>query len=66
MRCRHLDENNQGYFAHMFCATKYAIKLYIASQILIVHAILPFLFETTASSIIKGILKETQSEKETN
>ncbi len=64
MICRHLEENNQGYFMHMFCATKYAIKLYVASQILIVHAIFPFLFETTASDIIKDILKETQREKE--
>ena len=59
---KHLKDANMGYFAHMLCACKYAIKLYVASQVLLVHAILPFLFETTASDIIKGILKETQRE----
>ena len=59
---QHLKDRNTGYFAHMFCAAKYAIQLYFASQVLLVHAIVPCLFETTASDIIKGILKETCDE----
>jgi hypothetical protein len=62
MLCRHLKDTKMGYFAHMLCACKYALKLYVASQVLLVHAILPFLFESTASDIIKSILKETQHE----
>jgi len=57
---QHLKDRNVSYFTHMFCAIKYAIKLYFASQVLLVHAFIPCLFETTASDIIKGILKETQ------
>lgn len=59
---QHLKDKNVSYLAHMFCAIKYAIKLYFASQILLVHAIIPSLFETTASDIIKGIIKETDNE----
>ena len=59
---KHLKDRNVGYFSHMFCAIKYAIKLYFASQILLVHAFIPFLFETTATDIIKEILEETTDE----
>lgn len=59
---QHLKDRNVSYFAHMFCAIKYAIKLYFASQVLLIHAIVPSLFETTASDIIKGILQETTDE----
>ena len=59
---KHLQERNIGYFAHLFCAVKYSIKLYFASQVLLVHAIIPCLFETTASDIIKEIIKETCDE----
>tara|TARA_B100000575_G_C22717749_1_gene431904 strand:- start:135 stop:317 length:183 start_codon:yes stop_codon:yes gene_type:complete len=59
---QHLKDRNVSYFGHMFCATKYAIKLYLASQVLLIHAIVPSLFETTASDIIKGILQETTDE----
>ena len=59
---QHLKDKNTSYFAHMFCAVKYSLKLYFASQVLLIHAIIPSLFETTASDIIKDIIKETQSE----
>ena len=56
---QHLKDRNISYFTHMFCAIKYSIKLYFASQLLLIHAIVPWLFETTASDIIKDIIKET-------
>ena len=57
---KHLTDRNVGNVTHMFCAIKYSIKLDFASQVLLIHAIIPCLFETTASNIIKEILKETQ------
>jgi hypothetical protein len=56
---KHLKDRDIGYFTHMLCALKYSIKLYFASQVLLIHAIVPSLFETTASDIIKKILEET-------
>ena len=57
---KHLTDRNVGYFTHMFCAVKYSVKLYYASQVLLIHSIVPCLFETTASNIIKSIIKETE------
>ena len=62
MLFRHLEDSKMGYFSHMFCAVKYSIKLYYASQILLVHALIPCLFEKTASNIMKSILEETNRE----
>jgi len=59
---QHLKDKNVNYFMHMFCAIKYALKLYFASQVLLIHAIIPSLFETTASDIIRKILEETTDE----
>ena len=62
MLFHHLEDAKMGYFPHLFCAVKYSIKLYCASQILLVHALIPCLFETTAFNIMKGILKEINHE----
>tara|TARA_Y100001938_G_C8100692_1_gene441480 strand:- start:9711 stop:9899 length:189 start_codon:yes stop_codon:yes gene_type:complete len=62
MLFRHLEDKKTGYFSHMFCAIKYSIKLYFASQILLIHAIFPCFFETTASDIMKEIIKEACDE----
>lgn len=62
MLFHHLEDAKMGYFSHMFCAVKYSIKLYCASQILLIHALIPCLFETTASDIMKNILKESHRE----
>jgi hypothetical protein len=62
MLFHHLKDAKMGYFSHMFCAIKYSIKLYCASQILLVHALIPCLFETTASSIMKNILEDANHE----
>ena len=62
MLFHHLEDTKMGYFSHMIRAIKFSIKLYCASQILLVHALIPCLFETTASNIMRGILKETNHE----
>ncbi len=59
---KHLKDRNIGYFSHLLCAIKYSFRLYFASQVLLIHAIIPSLFETTASDIIKEIIKETTNE----
>ena len=58
----HLKNTNKGYFSHMYTAIRYSLKLYLASQALVIHALIPCLFETTASTIIKSIIEETKSE----
>jgi len=62
MLFRHLEDSKMGYFSHLFCAVKYSIKLYCASQILLIHALIPCLFETTATNVMKSILEETNRE----
>ena len=44
---KHLKENGYTYFEHMKKAFGYSIKCQIVSLKLIIHAILPFIFEDT-------------------
>ncbi|SFI64324.1 DUF6356 family protein [Planctomicrobium piriforme] len=51
----HLAEVNMTYAQHWSMATKNSGKLSIASCVLFVHACLPFLFERTASRILRSV-----------
>jgi hypothetical protein len=57
---RHLIEIGENYFAHFSFAAKSSIKLMIASFILIIHAILPFIFIKTGSNYVKKIHNQMQ------
>lgn len=57
---RHLQVIKKSYAQHLYSALRYSLKLYVASQVLLIHAIIPCLFETTATDIIKSILEETE------
>ncbi|MBV9753278.1 MAG: hypothetical protein JO188_12220 [Hyphomicrobiales bacterium] len=51
----HPDAVGESYGEHFGVAMSYSGKLFAASCAAFVHALLPFLFVTTASSAIKGM-----------
>ena len=48
----HLEKANENYFKHMSIAMKISIQLLAASLMAFIHALIPFLFTTGASSKI--------------
>ena len=52
---KHPRSVNETYFEHMWCACKFFIKLQLLSFAALVHAIFPFLFQTTASNGVKKL-----------
>ena len=55
----HLKNMKENYFAHLFEALFIVFSLIRAALACFIHAFFPFIFKTTASGIIKGILKRT-------
>jgi len=51
----HLAEINMTYLQHWSLATKNSGKLTVASVVLLIHACIPFLFERTASRILRSV-----------
>ena len=58
---KHPNKNGMTYFKHMYYSLKFAIMLLIASVQAVIHAILPFLFETSTSDLIRNINKIQKS-----
>lgn len=52
---------NETYFGHMMFAGWFASKLFMAGFAALIHAFLPFLFETTASRIIRELYERTHN-----
>tara|TARA_B110000008_G_C16782791_1_gene489400 strand:- start:219 stop:425 length:207 start_codon:yes stop_codon:yes gene_type:complete len=52
---KHLEEANESYFQHMQFAVKISLQLLLGSFMALIHAILPFLFTTSASKKIKEL-----------
>ena len=52
---------NETYFGHMAFAGWFASKLFMAGGAALVHAFLPFLFETTASRIVRELSERTHN-----
>lgn len=50
----------ETYFGHMAFAAWFASRLFMAGAAALIHALLPFLFETTASSIVRELYERTQ------
>lgn len=50
---------DETYLGHMAFAGWFASRLFLAAGAALVHAILPFLFETTASSIVRQLYERT-------
>ncbi|PHR23360.1 MAG: hypothetical protein COA37_08520 [Hoeflea sp.] len=51
----HPHSVDESYFEHLLFAGKFAGKLFLAACAALMHAILPFTFEKTASGIINEL-----------
>lgn len=51
----HPQSVDETYLQHMAFASKYAFTLFCAACAALVHAFLPFLFEKTASTIVRQL-----------
>ena len=52
---------DETYLGHLMFAAGFASKLFMAGFAAIIHAFLPFLFETTASRIIRELAERTHN-----
>ena len=52
---KHPNSVNETYLEHMWCAIKFSFKLECLACCAFIHAIFPFLCETTASDGIKKL-----------
>ncbi len=57
---------DETYFGHMAFAAWFASRLFMAGGAALVHAILPFLFETTASRIVRELYERTSKRTPTH
>lgn len=51
----------ETYFEHMAFAAKFSMRLFAAALAALVHAFLPFLFEKTASGIVRQLYERTHN-----
>ena len=56
---KHLDEVKENYFKHLVEASLISLSLIVASAACLLHAIFPFAFTKTASTIMRKILGRT-------
>ena len=56
----------EGWWRHLFTALRISIILLLSSLAALIHAFLPFLFETTASRSIKKLTQELVSREHKN
>jgi hypothetical protein len=57
----HPDTVGETYLGHLGFAAWFSSRLFLAGAAALVHAILPFLFETTASRIVRELADRTHS-----
>ena len=57
----HPQSVNESYFEHLWFATRFAALLLAAAGAALVHALLPFLFEKTASRIVAKLYARTHN-----
>ncbi|MGL4437896.1 MAG: DUF6356 family protein [Bosea sp. (in: a-proteobacteria)] len=55
---RHPDALGETYLQHLGHALNYSGRMFLAGGAALVHALLPFLFEKTASNMIKAMYAE--------
>ena len=53
----------ESYFGHMRFASRFAARLFAIAGAALVHAVIPALFETTASDQIKAMADEMAARK---
>tara|TARA_X000000368_G_C22528773_1_gene492499 strand:+ start:100 stop:315 length:216 start_codon:yes stop_codon:yes gene_type:complete len=54
---KHPNKNGMSYFQHLIFSLKFFVYLFIATIKALIHAFLPFLFETSTGDVIKQINK---------
>jgi hypothetical protein len=54
---------DETYLGHMAFAAWFSSRLFMAAGAAIVHAFLPFLFETTASQIVRELADRTHNRR---
>lgn len=59
----HPTSVDETYFGHMAFAAWFSSRLFMAGGAALIHAILPFAFETTASSIVRELYERTSKRK---
>ncbi|MFD2056694.1 DUF6356 family protein [Mesorhizobium calcicola] len=57
----HPAKVGETYFGHMAFAAWFSSRLLMAAAAALVHAFLPFLFETTASRIVRELYERTHN-----
>lgn len=53
--CDHPASVDETYTEHLAAAGGFAVRLFAAALVCAVHAVLPFLFEKTASAMVGGL-----------
>ncbi len=56
---KHLKMVNEHYLRHMIEAWAIAIVFIVSGFIVFIHSVFPFIFQTTASTMVKNILERT-------
>ena len=57
----HPETVGESYFGHLAFAAWFSSRLAMAAGAALVHALLPFLFETTASRIVRELAERTHN-----
>jgi hypothetical protein len=57
----HPSSVDESYFEHMAFAAWFSSRLMLAAGAALVHALLPFMFEKTASGIIRQLYERTHN-----
>ena len=52
---------DESYGEHMMFAAGFSLRLFAAAFAALVHALLPFMFEKTASTIVAGLYQRTHN-----
>ena len=63
---KHLKLVNENYFKHIIEAWLVSIGFIIAGIICFIHSIFPFIFQTTASNMVKNIINRTNKRQGIN
>tara|TARA_B000000475_G_C15677084_1_gene316549 strand:+ start:215 stop:481 length:267 start_codon:yes stop_codon:yes gene_type:complete len=58
---KHPSDVGMSYFRHMLLSLKFSIMLFIASIKAFLHALFPFMFETSTSDVVAKINKKLNS-----
>jgi len=63
---RHLKLVDENYLKHMLEAWLITVTFILAGIICFIHSIFPFLFQTTASTMVKKIINRTDTRQNTH